>query len=114
MPIYRVRKALDRGSHIIEPGQLIEIDWLGPEDIGRLETVGAVARVKGPPLVELPGWRRRGQRLAEIGIRTAEQYLEAEPESVAAHMAVKVSTAEKWKTEVRKWLAPPKVRKGRG
>lgn len=108
MPIYRVRKRLDRAGLVIEPGQFIEIDWLGAKDIATLERVGAVARVQGPPLEELPGWLKRAQRLAEMDITTAEEFLEADALEVAAHMGVKASTVGKWQREVEQWLAPPR------
>lgn len=107
MPVYRVLKRLDRGSSIIEPGRLMQIDWLSPANIARLEVVGAVARVHGPPLEALPGWRLRSERLADIDITTAEEFLEADRDLVAAHMEAQTRTVDKWTTDLIDWLTPP-------
>lgn len=114
MPICRVLRKLTRGSAVIEPDQLVDIDWLSPENIDRLVAVGAVARLHGPPLEELPGWKRRSQRLAPIGITTAAEFLEADGDLVATHLRVKPATVAKWKTEVTQWLMPAAKAKRRG
>ena len=114
MPIHRVLKRLDRGSRIIEPGQLIQIDWLSPENIGQLEAVGAVARVHAPPLEALPGWVLRSERLAPIGIVTAEEFLEADEDLVCTHLEVQLRTVGKWRKDVTQWLTIPPSGKRRG
>jgi len=114
MAVYRVLRSLDRGSRIIEPGQIIQIDWLSPENVGRLETVGAVAQVHGPPLVELPGWQLRSERLAGAGITTAVEFLEADSAEVEGRIEAQPGMVDKWKQDVQKWLLPPPPGKRRG
>jgi hypothetical protein len=82
--------------------------------VGRLEVVGAVARIHGPPLEALPGWRLRAPQLAEIGIVTAEEFLEADGALIDAHIERRSGTADKWKKDVRKWLTPPPPGRRRG
>ena len=108
---YRVLKRLGRSRQIIQEGCLTTLDWLSPGDIKRLESVGAVSKVHGPPLSEIPGWSHRAIRLKPAGIERAEEFLLAENEVIIKHMRVKDSTVERWRKELLEWLTVPKERR---
>jgi hypothetical protein len=77
-----------------------------------LVKVGALARVSTPPLLELPGWTKRAEKLAGGGIITVEDLLDADPKKVARLFGYKTTSGvERWKTEVVEWLKPPTVKK---
>ena len=113
MAIFRVLKKLSRKDHIMEPGSLSRFEWLAPEQIAVLEKQRAISRLSAPPLSEMPGWKRRGQKLEDIGIETAEDLLEADGEVVAGLMNVRAATVDRWKTEAEWWLVVPPKAAGR-
>ncbi len=112
MALYRVLKPLSRNEKRIEAGQITALAWLKPEQAAVLVERRAVSRLATPPLVELPGWERRGKRLDRLGIVTAEDFLEADDEDMALEMRARVNTVAKWKREIHSWLVIPPERGG--
>ena len=112
MALYRVLKPLSRNEKRIEAGQITALNWLTEEQTAVLVERRAVSRLATPPLVELPGWQRRGKRLDKLGIVTAEDFLEAVDREVASEMRVRPQTVGKWKREILLWLVIPPERGG--
>jgi hypothetical protein len=101
MPLYRALTKLSSG---VDCGQLTRLEHLTPEQIAKLEQVGAVARVAAPPLSELPDWASRAGKLAKAGIQDAEQFLDAEIPVISRALHVKAETAARYQDEVKAWL----------
>lgn len=101
MALYR---ALSRLSGVAERGALTPLAHLTPEQIGKLERTGAVARVSPPPLSELPGWSARAGKLAKVGIVDAEQLAEVDTQLIRSALRVKEETARRYKQEARSCL----------
>lgn len=101
MAIYR---ALNTLSGVCQRGDLTRLTHLTPEQIAKLERVGAVAPISSPPLAVLPEWAIRAGKLAKAGIVTVEQLLEAEAESVAKTLRVKVETAKQYQADAEQFL----------
>lgn len=112
MALYRVLKPLSRNEKRIEAGQITALAWLKPEQVAVLVERRAVSRLATPPLVELPGWERRGKRLAKLGLVSAEQFLESDTEVLTDELGVRATTVGKWKDEVMAWLVIPPERGG--
>ena len=108
MATYRVLQKLHVGKNrFIEKGSMSRLEWLNEQQVERLELVGAVSRVKPPPLIALPGFSLRARKIDEVTqgkIENAEQFLEADNSELAKLMEVKEATIEKWKKEAMKWL----------
>ena len=108
MATYRVLQKLHVGkSGFLDKGSMSRLEWLNEKQIDRLELVGAVSRVKPPPLIALPGFSLRARKMEEVTqgkIENAEQFLEADNSELAKLMEVKETTIEKWKKEAMKWL----------
>ena len=110
MPIYRTLKPLSRGmneSKQIRRNEIINITWLDAEQIAKLETVGAISKLAAPPLPKLPGWKLRAKRLLVVGIGTVEQFLEADPATLAEQIDASVRTVKKWRADLLRWLVIP-------
>lgn len=101
MSIYR---ALNNLSNVAKRGELTRLSHLTPEQIAKLERVGAVAPIATPPLSELPEWAIRAGKLAKAGISTAEQFLEADVEAITKVLRVKPETAQQYQQEVETFL----------
>ena len=112
MALYRVLKPLSRNEKRIEAGQITALAWLKPEQAAVLVERRAVSRLATPPLVELPGWEKRSKRLATLDIVTAEDFLEATDQAIAAEMKIQTRTVAKWKREIHSWLVIPPERGG--
>ena len=107
--LYRVLKTLSLGEDkelrpTNQTGQFTRLEWLNEGQVARLMAVGAVSEAAPPPLAELPDWGGRAERLAQVGIHDAAQFLEADPETIAKAMKVKAATIVRWQGEARKWL----------
>jgi hypothetical protein len=107
MAIYRVLRGLSCGNKpgaiegVIHEGSLTRLEWLKPEQIDVLMEVGAVSRAATPPLVVLPGWKLRAEKMRPLGIVTAEDVIEANTEHLAKAMGVKPQTAARWQAELK-------------
>ena len=112
--MWRVLKPLSKGFHKVIPvGEITGLEWLDEKGIERLQEVGAITRLSAPPLHKLPGWQLRSQRLREVGITTAEQFLEADCKELAEQIGADPRTLAKWEEELlTRWLALPKTRGG--
>lgn len=102
--LYRIHRRLDYAGDYIEMGSLHDLRRCGRKALGALLTSGAITVAKGPPLVALPGWTRRGDRLAKLGITTVAQLLGTDNEVVATHLRMKPQTVQKWQIEASGWL----------
>lgn len=101
MPMYRVLRTLSRGhDKFIKAGTLTDLAWLKDEQRATLEMVGAVSRISAPPLAQLPGWKRRAERLGEVGLHTVDDVLAQDTASLAESIKAKASTVEKWQAEL--------------
>lgn len=101
MALYRALSKLSNGA---DYGQLTRLEHLTPEQIAKLEQVGAVARISAPPLAELPDWASRAGKLAKVGIVDAEQLLDADITVISHALHVKAETAARYQNEVQAWL----------
>ena len=121
MAIYRAINDLACGNKtgardgVLYAGSITRLEWLRPEQIGRLLAIGAVSRAATPPLMVLPGWKLRAGKLQQIGIVTVEDLLEADVAQVMEHMEVKrAETIEKWQAQAtQEILVSAKPRKRR-
>lgn len=105
MATYMVRKRLSTGQ---EPGDVVTDGDFRDGVVPALLAVGALKRIEGPPLTELPGWTRRAELLARADIEMADQFLEADDELIRRVVGYRSTRAVAgWKEEVRRWLMPP-------
>jgi hypothetical protein len=106
MQIYRATRRLTTGH---EQYAVVLADELGPGVAEILLERGILTVAGCPPLVELPGWKRRGRMLAEIGIHTIHALLDAEHEEaiIRAFRLGKASTIDRWRWEALSWLKAP-------
>ncbi len=102
--LYRIHRRLDYAGGYIEMGSLHDLQRCGRKALNALLATGAITLAKGPPLIALPGWTRRGDRLAKLGITTVAQLLGTDNETVATHLRMKPQTVQKWQNEARGWL----------
>lgn len=102
--LYRVHRRLDYAKSYIETGSLHDLQRCSKKALDALLTTGAITLAKGPPLVALPGWTRRGDRLAKLGITTVAQLLGTDSETIATHLKMKSQTLKKWQIEAQGWL----------
>lgn len=109
MPLYRVLKRLDTGH---EPGDIVDGNLFRRLDL--LVNAKVLAKVKGPPLTELPGWGMRAEKLRRVGIETVEDLLDMDPQrGTRLFRHKRDSTFIKWVKEARSWLlAPPRPKSG--
>lgn len=97
MAQYRILKnLLDRERR----SEISALKGLTPEQIGKLEGIGAVSRLHAPPLAILPGWADRAAQLAAINIKDGEQLLDADPVIIAAECGVSEGAARQWQREM--------------
>lgn len=102
--LYRVHRRLDYAKSYIEMGNLHDLQRCSKKALDALLTTGAITLAKGPPLVALPGWTRRGDRLARLGITTVAQLLGTDSEAIATHLKMRSQTLKKWQIEAQGWL----------
>lgn len=106
-PLYRVRRPIAYKDEIIPVGALHRLEKIPPEGIKRMRDIRqSICEVKPPPLMALPGWKTRADKLARAGIMDAVQFLGVEPVAAADYMGVKPLTIDRWKREVMEWLTP--------
>jgi len=107
--IYRAERRLTTGH---EQYEIVLASELGPGVAGILLARGILSVASGPPLVEFPGWKIRGQRLGEIGIRTVNALLDAEHEEaiIREFELTGADTIERWRREALGWLEAPAKR----
>lgn len=105
---YLVLRTLSRGEgKIIPVGSKTDLAWLSEAKRQKLVEVGAVRPVESPPLIELAGWGRRGERLAPLGIETLEDFLAADVQTIRRRLRVKTATVEKWREQLIAWNNAP-------
>ena len=108
--LYRVLHNLWVGKSILPAGTMSRLASVPPKAMEVLLAKGTVAPVAAPPLAVLPGWQHRGQRLAEIGITDAGQFLEGDVPAMAAHLGVTEQLIGRWQTSLEQWLMAPAKR----
>ena len=107
MALYRVLTPLSRGDVITPKGQIVsDHDW-PTETLEILERKGKIAPLSPPPLATLPGWKTCAERLAEIGILDAEQFVEASDDQIGIALSGSPETFGKWRQELLNWLVIP-------
>jgi len=109
MATYRVQKRLSTGQR---PGDIVHDTDFRDGVALILHRGNTLSLINGPPLTELPGWTRRAELLAAVGVVTADQFLEADDELIRQAAGYHSTRAvAKWKEEVRRWLMPGPVRR---
>lgn len=107
MKLYRVLKPLSTGHG---PGELV--DGARFKQLDTLVEVNALAPVSYPPLSVLPGWETRAEKLAEAGIVTIQDFLDAGDQTLKEIFNHKTTRAiGKWRGELRKWLVVDEPKK---
>lgn len=114
MAMWRVLRPLTKKhEQVIPAGSVVALEWLDRDGLERLQAVGAITRLTAPPLYKLNGWKLRSKRLREVGVTTAEHFLEADANELASQIGADPRTVAKWRDELlTKWLALPKKRGG--
>lgn len=107
MTLYRNQVPVAIGSEIIPTGTLGRWTKLAPKGLARLVARHTLVEVAPPPLAVLPGWEHRSRRLAEIGVKDAEQVLVANVDELAQHMGVGPALVRRWQADLETWLATP-------
>jgi len=111
--MYRVLHTLDVGkAGYLYPGSFSRMEWLDARGIAALEHKGAISRVHAPPIMILPGWTERAEILAQVGIQDAEQFLEAEAETLADALDVEEKEVEEMREVLLTWLSADKPAPG--
>jgi hypothetical protein len=111
---YLVLRTLSRGpGKTIPVGSRTDLAWLSEAKRQKLVDVGAVRPVESPPLAELAGWQRRSERLAPLGIKTLEDFLAADVETIRRHLRVQSRTVKKWREQLIEWNNAPVPETGR-
>jgi len=100
MTLYRVLRPLSTGHEV---GQLVDGDRF--KYIDALLENRALSPVSTPPLSELPAWETRAEKLAEVGIVTIQDFLDADDDVLKEAFNYKtMRTINKWKQELQHWL----------
>ena len=104
MPIYRVLKRLDTGH---DDGDLVVSGWRRDDVMAELERKECIAEIETPPLDVLPGWQLRFDLLAELGIITIADFIDAPRDDVMDALGIaQERTYRKYRNELMGWLAP--------
>lgn len=119
MPMWRVLKPLDKPAEKGRPsegaypvGSVQALGWASEDNLARLQRANVITRLSAPPLHKLPGWKLRAKRLGEVGISTAETFLETADEDLAKLVEVDVRAVAAWKAELlARWLSLPTERR---
>jgi len=112
--MYRVLGRLDVGKgRVLYPGSFSRLEWLNETGLARLERKGSISRVQPPPLAVLPGWGARSRKIEEVlGVKDAEQFLEADNQKIAEAMEENAETVKEWKSDIMSWLTAKPVKGG--
>lgn len=105
--MYRVIRALQVGSTIIEKGAIGTFDQLNPGALRRLLEMGLIAKVSPPPLKVLPKWAGRAAKLEAIGVITAADFMTAEDRTLAQTLRIGAAQVATLKQELRESLKAP-------
>jgi hypothetical protein len=98
---------------VLPAGEFILSAEYSQDSLDKLERAGAIGLLHAPPLTELPGFDMMAERLAEIGILSADQLLEKPIDEISNGLEVDISTVRQWRADVSNWLVIP-VRPERG
>lgn len=110
MALYRIHKPMDKPGLVV--GGIDSLAWLRPEQIAILVEREIVSRVATLPLVEIPGWKTRANKLVAVNIGDAEQFIEADVKIIKKALKARPETIQKWKKELLdQWLVISKKRK---
>lgn len=103
MTTYRILQRLSIKGGFVEPDTLTALH-LTAEQAQTLIDVGAIAPIHAPPLAVLPGWSDRAEDLAEQGIITVTDLLDADTNALIDSLVQNRATLEAWKQEALRWL----------
>ena len=106
MALYRLLTNLALGEKRVIPKGSIRRLGMDQDTIANLEERGAVARINAPPLVEIPGWDKRAEKLLPNGIVDAEQFIEHDDAKLAKLLGIKEPVIVGLKKELLQWLQP--------
>jgi len=90
--IYRVLRPLSTGHEL---GDWVRSDRFKAGIIEALIKANAISPVRGPPLATLDGWKVRAEKLLEIGIVDAVDFLTADDASIMQAFNHKTNRAVK-------------------
>ncbi|UCC74288.1 MAG: hypothetical protein JSV86_06955 [Gemmatimonadota bacterium] len=108
MSLYRVLRPLSTGH---EPGDIVDGKRFKAA-LAALVKARALAEVKPPPLSELPGWTTRAEKLADAGVVTAVDFLEADDGLLKEILNHKTTRSiNKMRDELRGWLVVDEPKK---
>ena len=105
MALYRVLKSLAKGDTIIPAGMIDALAGISQESLDILVRRGKISRIAPPPLAELPGWKRRADRLKDIEVLDAEQFLEADEHLLASRLGVRPRTVRRYKQALLEFVS---------
>lgn len=106
--LYRALSNLDAGKTKIRKGQVFPQYVLTGPVLDKLTRLGRISRVSTPPLSVLPGWSKRAEKLARIGVETAEQFVLADDADLKKAMRASPERVKYWKEEILDFLSAPK------
>jgi len=111
--LYRILRQIDCGNHgVLGPmAGIHKLEWMNAKAINKLIEVGAISRVKAPPMEALPGLGRESKKLSTQGILNAGEVLEMEEGELAKKLKITKKQAQQVKGKVRGFLEPDKPKK---
>lgn len=111
--LYRVLRNLGTvGQRRVSIGEILLGSALTPEGIRRLEQVGAISELHAPPLTELPNLAPWIDRLAVVGLVTADQLLECDIDETSHDLGISVTELTTLKQLTTNWLIVIPKREG--
>ena len=111
--LYRILRKIDCGERgVLGPEIGIhKLGWMNAKAINKLIEVGAISRVKAPPMEALPGLGKESKKLSTQGILDAGEVLEMEEGELAKKLKITKKQARQVKGKVKGFLEPDKPKK---
>jgi hypothetical protein len=108
--IYMTRRniSFNDGRPMIPRGTIIMQGEMSDSAIAKLEKRGALVEVVFSDeikLVDVPGWVSRARRMLKVGYENVMEVVFTDDKELAKAVGVKLPTIEKWKQELREYLA---------
>ena len=100
MALYRLLTNLEVKGQVHGKGSVLRLAELSAENIRVLLDKQKIALVAAPPLAVLPNWESKARLLAEVGIVTSDDLINADPEVVAKAVGRTVRTVGRWVDEL--------------
>ena len=97
-------RLLDNLGGELQKGTLQTLSHLSPKAIKALLAKDRIAEWQSPPLEVLPGWQRKAEVFAEVGITTVAQLVMADPEELLKRLEIPAMALESCLEEVIQWV----------